>query len=184
MSNCWNLHIYRILVITIQSFKKCYFLRAYSICSRRFARPASSPSTRSRRRPASEYPCPRLGSAGLALGGATWRGAPLCEEPDLGSRRRPWSSLVAFAWATFGAEAARPAGGGASPCQGGRWARPSLHGCYGRRQVLHYLAGSLGRWPEIWSSDGSFSLGVHRPRPRNREWRPRFFCSTRSLLAS
>ena len=26
---------YRILVITIQSFKKCYVLRAYSICSRR-----------------------------------------------------------------------------------------------------------------------------------------------------
>ena len=31
----------------------------------------------------------RLGSTGLALGGATWRGAPLGEEPDLGSRRRP-----------------------------------------------------------------------------------------------
>ena len=139
------------------------------------------PSTRSRWRHASGDPCPGLGSAGLALGGATWRGAPLGEEPDLGSRRRPWSSLVAFAWATFGAEAAGPAGGGASPCQGGRRARPSLHGCYGRRQVLHYLVGSLGRWPEIWSCDGSFSLVVHRPRPRNREWRPRFFYSTRSL---
>ena len=52
-------------------------------------RPASSPSTRSRRRPASEDPCPGLGSAGLALGGATWRGATLGEEPGLGSRRRP-----------------------------------------------------------------------------------------------
>ena len=46
------------------------------------ARPASSPSTRSRRRPAD--PCPRLGSAGLALGGAAWRGAPLDEEPGPG----------------------------------------------------------------------------------------------------
>ena len=53
------------------------------------ARPASLPSTRSRRRPTSEDPCPGLGSAGLALGGATWRGAPLGEEPSLGSRRRP-----------------------------------------------------------------------------------------------
>ena len=33
----------------------------------------------------SAEPCPGLGSAGLALGGATWRGAPLGEEPDLGS---------------------------------------------------------------------------------------------------
>ena len=53
------------------------------------ARPASSPSTRSRRRPASEDPCPGLGSAGLALGGATFRGAPLGEEPGPRSRRRP-----------------------------------------------------------------------------------------------
>ena len=53
------------------------------------ARPASSPSTRSRRRPASEDPCPGLGSAGLALGGATFRGATLGEEPGPGSRRRP-----------------------------------------------------------------------------------------------
>ena len=128
---------YRILVITIQSFKKCYFLRAYSICSRRYAWPASSPSTHSRRRPASGDPCPGLGSAGLALGGATWRGALLGEEPGLGSRRRPWSPLVAFVWATFGAEGAVSAGGGR--------ACPSLHGCYGR-QVLQYLAGSLGRW--------------------------------------
>ena len=146
------------------------------------ARPASSPLTRPRRRPASEDPCPGLGSAGLALGGATFRGATLGEEPGPGSRRRPSSPLVAFAWATFGAEGAGPAGGGTSSCQGGGRARPSLHGCYGR-QVLQYLAGSLGRWPEIWSCDGSFSLGVHRPRPRNREW-PRFFCSIRSLLTS
>ena len=80
------------------------------------ARPASSPSTRSQRRPASEDPCPGLGSAGLALGGATFRGATLDEEPGPGSRCRPSSPLVAFAWATFGAEGAGPAGGGASPC--------------------------------------------------------------------
>jgi hypothetical protein len=112
------------------------------------ARPASSPSTRSRRRPASEEPCPGLGSAGLALGGATFRGAPLGEEPGPGSRRRPGAPLVAFAWATFGAEGAGPAGGGTSPCQGGGRERPSLHGCYGR-QVLQYLAGSSGISPEL-----------------------------------
>ena len=83
------------------------------------ARPASSPSTHSRRCPASEDPCPGLGSAGLALGGATFRGSPLGEEPGPGSRRRPSSPLVAFAWATFGAEGAGPAGGGTSPCQAG-----------------------------------------------------------------
>ena len=33
--------------------------------------------------------CPSLGSAGLALGGAAWRGALLDEEPGPGSRRRP-----------------------------------------------------------------------------------------------
>ena len=146
------------------------------------ARPASSLSTRSRRRPASEDPCPGLGSARLALGGATFRGSPLGEEPGLGSRRRPWAPLVAFVWATFGAEGAGPAGGGASSCQGGGQARPSLHGCYGR-QVLQYLAESLVRSPELWFCDGFFSLGVHRPRLRNREW-PRLFCSIRSLLAS
>ena len=108
------------------------------------ARPASLSSTHPRRRPASEDPCPGLGSAGLALGGATFRGVTLGEEPGPGSRRRPSSPLVAFAWATFGAEGAGPAGGGTSPCQGGGRARPSLHGCYGR-QVLQYLAGSLGR---------------------------------------
>ena len=109
------------------------------------APPASSPSTRSRRRPGSEDPCPGLGSAGLALGGATFRGTTLGEEPGPGSRRRPSSPLVAFAWGTFGAEGVGPAEGGTSPCQGGGRACPSLHGCYGRRQVLHYLVGSLGR---------------------------------------
>ena len=155
-------------------------LRLYIVFVFDDARPTSSLSTRSRRRPASEDPCPGLGSAGLALGGATFRGSPLGEEP--GSRRQPWDPLVAFPWATFGTEGAVPAGGGASPCHGGGRACSSLHGCYGRR-VLQYLAGSLGRWPELWSCDGSFSLGVHRPRLRNREW-PRLFCSIQSLLAS
>ena len=141
------------------------------------ARHASSPSTRSRR-----DPCPGLGSAGLALGGATFRGSPLGEELGPGSRRRPWPPLVAFAWATFGAEGAGPAGGGVASCQGGGRARPSLHGYYGR-QVLQYPADSLGRWLELWSCDGSFCLGVHRSRLRNREW-PRLFCSIRSSLAS
>ena len=45
------------------------------------ARPASSPSTRSRRRPAWEVPCPGLGSTGLALGGATFRGSLLGKDP-------------------------------------------------------------------------------------------------------
>ena len=109
------------------------------------ARPASSPSTRSRRRPASEEPCPGLGSAGLALGGATFRGAHLLgEEP--GSHRRPGTSLVAGAWATFSAEADDPARGGTSPCQGGGRARPSLHGDVGRR-VLEDLEGSSGISP-------------------------------------
>ena len=63
---------------------------------------------------------------------------------------------------------------GTSSCQGGGRARPSLHGCVGR-QVLQYLAVSLGISPELWSCDGSFSLGVHRPRLRNRE-------STSSLI--
>ena len=89
-----------------------------------------------------------LGSAGLALEGATFKGAPLGEEPGPGSRRRPSSPLVAFAWATSGAEGAGPAGGGTSLCQGGGRARPSLHGWYGR-QVLQYLAGSFGGSPEL-----------------------------------
>ena len=77
---------YRILVITIESFKKVTFC-GHIVFVLDDARPASSPSTRLRRRPAD--PCPGLGPAGLALGGATWRGAPLGEEPGLGSRRRP-----------------------------------------------------------------------------------------------
>ena len=134
--------------ITIHHLKNVTLLLRHIVFVVDDARPASSPSTRSRRRPASEDPCPGLGSAGLALGGATFRGATLGEEPGPGSRRRPSSPLVAFAWATFGAEGAGPAGGGTSPCQGGGRARPSLHGCYGR-QVLQYLAGSLGRSPEL-----------------------------------
>ena len=55
---------------------------------------------------------------------------------------------MAFAWATFGAEAAGPAGGGASPCQGGGQARPSLHGCYGR-QVLN-------TWQVLCGDDPSY----------------------------
>src|SRR6266566_3660723 len=110
------------------------------------ARPASSSSTCSRRRPASEGQRSGLGSARLALGGATFRGAQLGEEPGPGSRRRPGASLVAFAWATFGAEAAGPVGGSTSPCQGGGRARPSLHGGVGC-QVLQYLADSSGISP-------------------------------------
>ena len=145
------------------------------------AYPASSSSTR-RWRPAWSGPCSGLGSAGLALGGATFRGATISEEPGPGSRRRPSSPLVAFAWATFGAEGAGPAGGGTSPCQGGGRARPSLHGCVRGRQVLQYLAVSSGISLQLWSCEGSFSLGVHRPRRRNREC-PRFFCSIQSLIS-
>ena len=46
--------------------------------------PASLPSTHSRRRPASKEPCPGLGSAGLALGGATFRGRRLVRNPAPG----------------------------------------------------------------------------------------------------
>ena len=87
-----------------------------------------------------------LASAGLALGGATFREAQLGEES--GSRRRPGDYLVAVAWATIGAEGAGPRGGGTSPCQGGGRARPSLYGCVGR-QVLQYLAVSSGISPEL-----------------------------------
>ncbi len=45
---------------------------------------------------------------------------------------------------------------------------PLLHGCVGG-QVLQYVAGSSGISLEVWSCDGSFSLGVHRPR-----WYPSF----------
>ena len=77
----------------------------------------------------------------MALGGATFRGAQLGEEP--GSHHRPGASLVAGAWATFSVEVGVPRGGGTSPCQGGEHARPSLLVCVGA-QVLQYLAGSPG----------------------------------------
>ena len=110
--------------ITIHHLKNVTLLWRHIVFVVDDARPASSSSTRLRRRPASKDPCPGLGSAGLALGGATFRGATLGEEPGPGSRRRPSSPLGAFAWATFGAEGAGPAGGGTSPCQGGGRARP------------------------------------------------------------
>ena len=73
--------------ITIHHLKNVTLLLRHIVFVVDDARPASSPSTRSRQRPALEDPCPGLGSAGLALGGATWRGATLGEEPGLGSRR-------------------------------------------------------------------------------------------------
>ena len=75
--------------ITIHHLKNVTFLLRHIVFAVDDAWPASSPSTRSRRRPTLEDPCPGLGSVGLALGGSTWRGAPLGEEPGLGSRRRP-----------------------------------------------------------------------------------------------
>ena len=57
--------------ITIHHLKNVTLLLRHIVFVVDDARPASSPSTRSRRRPASEDPCPGLGSAGLALGGAT-----------------------------------------------------------------------------------------------------------------
>ena len=107
-----------------------------------------------------DRPCPGLGSAELVLGGATYRGAQLGEEP---ARRWPEPYLVAVAWTSDDAEAWGPRGGGASPCQWGGRARPSLLVCVGAH-VLQYLAGSPGISLELWSCDGSFSLGVHRPR--------------------
>ena len=87
-------------------------------------------------------------------------GMQLGEEP---AHHWPEPSLVAAAWANDGAEAWGPRGGGTSPCQRGGRARLSLHGCVGG-QVLQYLGGSSGISLELWSSYGSFSLGVHRPR--------------------
>ena len=75
--------------ITIHHLKNVTLLLRHIVFVVDDARPASSPSTRSRRHPTSEDPCPGLGSAGLALGGPAWRGVPLGEEPGPGSRRRP-----------------------------------------------------------------------------------------------
>ena len=55
---------------------------------------------------------PGLGSAGVALGGLSFRGAHLGAES--GSRRRPGYSLVEVLWATVVSEGAGPAGGGSS----------------------------------------------------------------------
>ena len=122
------------------------------------AYPASSSSSRRRTTPAwPDRPCPGLGSARVVLGGATYRGAQVGEEPAC---RWPEPSLVAVAWASDGPEARGPRGGGASLCQWGGRARPSLLVCVGA-QVLQYLAGSPGISLELWSCDGSFSLGVH-----------------------
>ena len=74
-----------------------------------------------------------LGSAGLALGGATFRESQLGEES--GSRRRPGAYLVAVAWATIGVEGAGPRGGGTSLWQGGGRASSSIYDCVGN-QVL------------------------------------------------
>ena len=71
--------------ITIHHLKNVTLLLRHIVFVVDDARPASSLSTRPRRRPAD--PCPGLGSAGLALGGATFRGATLGEEPGPGSRR-------------------------------------------------------------------------------------------------
>ena len=87
----------------------------------------------------------------LPTGGAGWWGAILS-----------LTQTVAVAWASDGPEARGPRGGGASPCQWGGRARPSLLVCVGAL-VLQYLAGSPGISLELWSRDGSFSVGVHRP---------------------
>ena len=124
------------------------------------AYPASSSSSRRRTTPTwPDGPCAGLGSVGVVLGGATYRGAQVGEEPAC---RWPEPSLVAVAWASNGPEARGLRGGGASPCQWGGRARPSLLVCVGA-QVLQYLAGSPGISLELWSRDGSFSVGVHRP---------------------
>ena len=124
------------------------------------AYPASSSSSRWRTTLAwPDGPCPGLGSAGVVLGGATYRGAQVGEVPAC---CWPKTSLVAVAWASDGPEARRPRGGGASPCVCGGRTRPSLLVCVGA-QVLQYLAGSLGISLELWSRDGSFSVGIHRP---------------------
>ena len=56
---------------------------------------------------------------------------------------------MAFAWATFGAEGAGPAGGGASSCQGG-----------GRARVHRYMAVMDVRfsntWQVLWGSHPSY----------------------------
>ena len=67
-----------------------------------------------------------MGSAGLALGGATYRDTQL-RDTQLGeksARCRPGASLVAIAGATIILEGGGFAGGDTTPCQGGGRARP------------------------------------------------------------
>ena len=73
--------------------------------------------------------CPSLGSAGLALGGATCRDSYLGEES--GYHRRPGASLVASTRSRSGAEGASPRGGGTSSYQGGGRARTAIHVSFG-----------------------------------------------------
>ena len=75
--------------ITIHHLKNVTLLLRHIVFVVDDAQTTSSPSTSSRRHPASEDPCLGLGSTGLELGGSTFRGVTLGEEPGPGSRRRP-----------------------------------------------------------------------------------------------
>ena len=60
-----------------------------------------------------------------------------------------------------------PRRGGTASCQGGGRARPVLHAHF-RSPGRQYLAASSGTLPEIFSGDGSYTLGVHLPRLSSR----------------
>ena len=126
--------------ITIHHLKNVTLLLRHIVFVVDDARPASSPSTRFRRRLASKDPCPGLGSAGLALGGATWRGAPLGEEPDLGV---PSSTLIFFGGIRVGH----------IRCRGSRPHRRWCVAMSGRK-----MSTSIATWL-LWTTSGSPLLG-------------------------
>ena len=75
--------------------------------------------------------------------------------------------VLAAEWSRCDAEGAGPRRGGTTSCQGGGRARPALHAHF-RSPGRQYLASSSGTLPEIFSGDGSYTLGAHLPRLSSR----------------
>ena len=170
-----------ILLIKIQSLKNVTFCgHIASICSRRCPARilAVDPSATTSSRPMSGTGLRWAGTGRCCLEGrAAWWGT---------RPRVPSSTLISFGGVRVGqfqCGGTRPRRRWYVAVSGRRISTSILHGCIRGRQVLQYLAVSLGISLQLWSCEGSFSLGVHRPRRRNREC-PRFFCSIRSLLAN
>lgn len=89
------------------------YISTYMICFRSYdAATAAAPWSDSSRGDGADGGGPGLGSAGVALGGLSFRVAHLGAES--GSRCRPGYSLVEVLWATVVSEGAGPAGGGSS----------------------------------------------------------------------